>query len=933
MWKAFPFFAVLLGLGCVRGSKVPAKGMTEPLERLDLEADEGLPLGKLPQSATPTGYALNLTIDPAAEDFSGDVAIKVLLHKPHEAIWMHGRGLRVKSAQVTLFDGKVIPATWQQMTPDGLSRLSFGQNLPPQELTVVIGYDASFSHRVEGLYKVVSDGKPYVFAQLEAISARLVFPGFDEPRFKTPFDITITSPKTVTAVSTTHVVNEELEGRGRRVRFARTERLPTYLITFAVGDFDVVDGGMIPANAVRQQPLPLRGIAVKGQGSKLAYALATTGELLAILEDYFGTPYPFDKLDMIAAPDFAEGAMENVGAIVFLDKLLFVDPKQSTLEERRAHVETMAHELAHMWFGNTVTMRWWDDTWLNEAFANWMGYRVAEVFDPKLDAALSGLEATLASMHTDSLVAARQVHQPVESNHDIANAFDSITYDKGMGVLGMFESYMGREVFRTAVRNYLDKYRFGNATAAEFFATLGESSGADVSHALQSFVEQPGVPLIGAQTVCTPQGAAQLTLDQSRYLPLGSEGDPERQWKVPVCVRYSMQGKAHKQCWLLTSPSAQVTLDKPGCPDWLMPNADAAGYYRFAIPADETTKLQAALARKDLSRGEALAFADSLRASVAAGRASPVDVYEALPVLVAQRDTRIDAQAMAAIAVTRDRYVDASARAAVEAFARDLFKGRVTTADFDRRAGETEEARTARSSLVTFLTEIGADPAFRKEAQRRGMALLAAREAGKTGDDVVDSALAGTVIAVAAVEGGRSVQERVIALLGKQEDPRLRSPLITALGSAREPELVRQALDRALTDTVRAAEFWGVAHPLGTRRESMATAWDWLQTNFDAVRAKVPEEQHAYIPYLALDFCTAERAAEVETFLRPRIENLTGGPRALAAVHEAIGLCAARYAAHHTLIQSYFLEREKAKPKSAVRGKDAAPAGVLGSGR
>ncbi|HSI03691.1 MAG TPA: M1 family metallopeptidase [Myxococcota bacterium] len=931
MCKAFALLAVVLALGCVRGNKVPAKGMTEPLERLDLGADEGLPLGKLPQSATPTAYALNLVIDPAADTFSGDVAIKVLLNKPHELIWMHGRGLRVKTAQVTLFDGKVISATWQQMTPDGLARLSFGQNLPPQEITIVIGYEASFSHRVEGLYKVVSDGKPYVFAQLEAISGRLVFPGFDEPRFKTPFDITITAPKGATTVSATHVVREDVDGPLKRVRFARTERLPTYLITFAVGDFDVVDGGTIPPNATRKHPLPLRGIAVKGRGGKLAYAMTTTGELLAILEDYFGTPYPFDKLDIIAAPDFAEGAMENVGAIVFFDKLLFVDPKQSTLEERRAYAETMAHELAHMWFGNIVTMQWWDDTWLNEAFANWMGYRVADVFDPKLDAAIAGLEATLASMHADSLMAARQVHQPVESNHDIANAFDSITYDKGMGVLGMFESYMGRDVFKTAVRNYLEKYRFANATAAEFFATLGASASADVSHALQTFVEQPGVPLIGVRTTCMPQGPAQLTLDQSRYLPLGSEGDAGRQWHVPVCARYSVQGKAHKQCWLLTAASAQVSLDKPGCPDWLMPNADAAGYYRFAIPAEETIKLQAALARKDLSRGEALAFADSLRASVAAGRASPVDVYEALPVLVAQRDARIDAQVMAAITVTRDRYVDASARSAVEAFARELFKGRVTTADFDRRAGETEEARTARSSLVAFLTETGADPAFRKEANRRGLALLAAREAGKSGDDLVDSALAGTVLAVATSDGGRPVQERVITLLGKQEDPRLRSPLIAALGSARDSELVWQALDRALTDTVRAAEFWAVAQPLGTRRESMATTWEWLQTNFDGVRAKVPEEQHSYIPYLALDFCTAERAAEVERFLRPRIENLTGGPRALAAVHEAIGLCAARYEAHHVLIQGYFVERAKTKPKSAARSKDGA--GVLGTSR
>ncbi len=917
MSKLLPALALIAALGCARGAKVPVKPLTDPLERLDLEDDQGLPLGKLPSVATPTGYTIDLTIDPAAESFSGDVAIRVRLAKPLEAIWLHGRGLRVKTAQVTLFDGKVLTAAWQQMTPDGLARVSFNQVLPPQEITIVIGYDASFSHRAEGLYKVAADGRPYVFAQLEAISARLVFPCFDEPRFKTPFDITITAPKNATTYSTTRAASEDTSGSLKRTRFARTEKLPTYLVTFGVGDFDVVDVGAIPPNDVRKTPLPLRGIAVKGSGVKLAYALANVPALLTIIEEYFGTPYPFDKLDIIATPDFAAIAMENVGAITFLDKIVFVDPKVATLDERRAYAEVMAHELAHMWFGNTVTMAWWDDAWLNEAFANWMGYRTAEEFDPKLDGAIAALDATIASMTADSLLAARAVQQPIESNHDIANAFDAITYDKGMGVLSMFEAYMGRDTFKRAVRTYLERYRFANATAVDFFAALGEVTSTGVGYALRSFVEQPGVPLIGVETTCSAQTPARLTLDQTRYLPLGSDGDGTRIWHVPFCARYSIGGKAHKQCWLLDGPQAQVSLDKPGCPEWLMPNADATGYYRFVMPPEDVTKLESALARKDLTRGEALAFADSLRAAVAAGRASPIDLYEALPVLVAQKDARIDGQVMDVVKAARDRYVDAAARPAVEAFARELFKGKASAADFDRHPGETEEQRLTRTRIVTFLADVGNDSSVRREANRRGLSLLAAREAGKTGDDILDPALAGTALAVALVEGGKGVQDRIINALATQEDPRLRSPLVTALGAAREHEMIWRSLDRALSD-LRASELWDVARPLAEHRESMATTWEWLMASFDGVRAKLPEDQHAYIPYLATDFCTAERANEVEAYLKPRIENLIGGPRALAAVHEAIVLCAARYEAHHSLIQTYFSERTKgAKPKPA----------------
>ncbi|MCZ6806064.1 MAG: M1 family metallopeptidase, partial [Deltaproteobacteria bacterium] len=464
---------------------------------------EPIPEGKLPEGVRPTGYQLSLTIVPSSDGFSGKAVIGLELDQPATGIWMHGQDLNITAIHAHQGDAH-IGATWEQRTSDGVARVEFGGELPAGRSTLHIDYTADFDHPLRGLYKVESGGQAYAFTQFESISARLAFPGFDEPRFKTPFEVTLTVPADRFAATNTPVERAiELPHGLQRVHFKPTPPLPTYLIAWAVGPLDVVPGPPVPQSEMRPYPIPLRGIAAHGQGDRLRYALDRTGEFVEILEGYFAIAYPYQKLDVVAVPDFGAGAMENVGLITFREWLLLIDGGRATENQRRAFAYVMAHELAHQWFGNLVTMPWWNDVWLNEAFATWMGNKVVGILYPQYRVDLASLASAQYAMKLDSLTSARHIRQPVLNNHDIQNAFDAITYKKGGAVLDMFERWMGADRFRDGVRLYLRRHEERTATAEDLLAALDEVDDRDVATPFQSFLNQPGVPLIHATLECT----------------------------------------------------------------------------------------------------------------------------------------------------------------------------------------------------------------------------------------------------------------------------------------------------------------------------------------------------------------------------------------------------------------------------------------------
>src|SRR5262245_32873700 len=404
-----------------------------------------VPLGPLPDDVRPTHYALELTVVPTAQRFSGTARIRVALATQRRELWLHGHALDVREAAVATDAGEGA-ARWEQVDRSGVVAVTPARPIGPGTVTLRVRWTAAIDRQLRALFRVEVGKDSYAFTQFEPALARRAFPCFDEPAFKTPFDLTLVVPHAAAAVSNTpQVARERVSKRFDRVRFATTAPLPTYLVAFAIGPLDIVDAPPLPPNPVRERPVPFRGVAIRGSGTRLAYALAHSPPLFEALEAYFGAAFPFPKLDLLAVPDMAWGGMENAGAITFRESVLLVDPENAPERQRRTFASIVTHEMSHQWFGDLVTMPWWNDLWLNEAFATWMAAHIVDRVHPEYEERLELLEEVHEAMAADSLASARRIRQPIESAHDIENAFDDITYSKGAGVLAMFERWLGAE--------------------------------------------------------------------------------------------------------------------------------------------------------------------------------------------------------------------------------------------------------------------------------------------------------------------------------------------------------------------------------------------------------------------------------------------------------------------------------------------------------
>ncbi|MEM9187900.1 MAG: M1 family aminopeptidase [Myxococcota bacterium] len=886
------------------GSTSTSSPTVNPTTSTESVHDPGpAPAGVLPEGVTPVAYRLELTIAPDEPRFSGQTEIDVQLEHRQQLIWFHGKNLEVQEATVVVEGEEPIAATYEQHDDQGVASLRLAEPAGPGEATIRIRYDAPFDEHLNGLYRVEEGEHAYAFTQMEATHARTAFPSFDEPRFKTPFDVTLTVALDHVAAANTAAEHEEAVGEMKRIRYRRTEPLPTYLIAFAVGPFDVVEGTAIPANDVRERPLPFRGLAVRGKGEQLAYALAETGAQVRFLEEYFGMPYPYDKLDIVAVPDFEAGAMENVGLVTFREWLLLVNPETATEGQKRAFAYVMAHELAHMWFGNLVTMPWWDDLWLNESFATWMGNKVVRHLYPGYGAELSHLEGSHRAMGSDSLSTARQIRQPIESNHDIRNAFDRITYSKGGAVLEMFELFLGEEKFRDGLRIHMRRHAHGNATADDLLRSLSEAAESDVAAPFRTFLFQPGVPFVDFEVHCEAE-QAELRGAQRRYLPVGSPGSTEQSWQLPLCVRSSFDGNIQQTCGMLTPESPALAFES-GCPDWVMPNANGAGYFRFALPAEDLSKLRNA-GWDHLSPRERMAVADSITASFDSAATNAADLFPMMDALATDPTRQVATAPMGIIGFVNDYIVDDRAKPRLRRYASRLYSNRFRQLGWTPRAGEAGDDRLLRASVLGFLAGTARDSRIRRDAVRRAKAYVSFGDEPAVDPGAVDTNLAGTVLSVAVNEEGAPFFDHLEALLFSSTDAPVRNRVLGALGSARDPELAARARNLALDERLRTNEvmqpLWGQSQGDETR----AALGTWFTENYDQLATRISPGRLGGTPWLFSSLCTEEEANAVQAFFAERIDEIPGGPRNLAGSVEGIRLCAARAEAQGESARSFF---------------------------
>jgi alanyl aminopeptidase len=868
-------------------------------------AREPAPLGRLPADVRPTRETLVLDIDPTRDRFGGTAEIAIHLDRPRDQIWLHGRGLAVHTATVTPASGPAIVARWEEVDPIGVARVSLPAPVSG-DVTLRIAFDAAYDPGLVGVYRVQTPVGPAVFTKFEAIYARRAFPCFDEPAFKVPYDVTLTVPADTTVIGNLPIASDVARGTTRRVQFRTTPALPSYLVAFAVGPFDVRTTELA-GNALRPAALPIGGVALRGRGDATAFALAEAPVLLAEQERYFGVAFPFPKVDLIAVPDFQSGAMENAGAITFRDSRLLVDDKVTPLDQRIGVTQVIAHELAHQWFGDLVTMQWWDDLWLNEGFATFLATRTLRVVRPELEAEVAAANQLNEVMNGDSLASARRIRQPIESSHDITNAFDGITYRKGAAVLAMLEHHIGDEPFRRGLHDFLVAHAFGNATTDELLGALSAAAGKPLAPMVSSFLDQPGVPVVTAQLRCTAgRGSAQLT--QARWQPIGGAPGGDARWTIPVCVRVGIGKRTEQVCTVLDAPTATLAL--PACADWILPNADAAGYYRTTLPPEDLARLRDRGLRR-VSTVERVAFANDLLAAFRSGSLPGDAVLRALEPIA--RDGH---GAVAVAPLELLRFVDALMvsgpdRAALRARIARLYAPALAGLGWRPAASDKPWRRLFRTSLIAFLALDIADPVVLGEAARRGRRLLGVDGRGRPGEsgngrdaDAVAPDLAGTAMAAAARTGGVDVFEALVAELVGAADAQVRSRALLALAATRDPALIRRALDLALDPRLRQNERVVVFKALAGSLETRDAAWTWLEANIDALLPLLPDRFGGQLPS-AIRMCDATWAERVRALFAPRVESLTGGPRNLAQALEGAAQCAAQVAAQRDSVMRY----------------------------
>jgi alanyl aminopeptidase len=846
------------------------------------------PVGfRLPTAVQPLAYRFTLALDPSKDVIQGDGEIDLELgvhDQPVDVVYLNAHELDVDSATLGS-----LPLT---VTPAGKDVLAFqptdpGAPMPAGHATLHIRYRARVHHEdTQGAFAQKIDDAWYAFSQFEPIGARRLYPSFDEPQIKVPWQLTLLVPRGLTAISNMPVKTQADEGELTRVTFEPTPPLPSYMITIAVGPFELVDAGKTPHGA------PIRVAVPRGHAAEAAIPVEETAPILATLEAYFGTPYPWAKLDMVPIPDTVGfGAMENAGMITYSARVLLSKPEERTIWDKRKFAIYAAHEMAHQWFGDLVTMSWWDDLWLNEGFASWMENRIVDTWKPEWKFALSAVEDKLGVMGGDARDSARKIRQPVTDENDVNDAFDGITYQKGAAVIGMIERWLGAEVFQKGIQAYLAEHAYKNASYGDLVAALEKSSGKNVHEVMDDFVDRTGVPYVSFTLVCEPGAKPRVEMAQQRFVPLGSKMDPARTWHIPVRVRWQA-GKARgvATAVLADAKGSLELTDAPACPEWIMPNEGGTGYYRWKVAGAPYERLRAVKAFRSLPAAERIEVASSVTALITAGELPYRAGLELTSTLVGDPEPRVRQLGMGIGAGWTDLLPDA-VLPRYRAWVKKVYGPIAQKLGWTPRPGESADERSIRRQALARLIFDAADPAYQKEALRLAWKWLDDRKS-------LDPEMSDFVLGLAAHGGDVKLFERLLdeaRKANKTNDKEERERFLDALGGFREPALVARARDLALDDEFPALETEGLIGAGSETRAGRELVWQFLVDHYDAISARRPREHRAGLLYVASD-CTQESFERTKAFFAERTPKELSGPRRWQQFLEGQPICIARRA-------------------------------------
>ena len=791
---------------------------------------------QLPRNVRPRHYDVAIIPDAAAMTFSGKVVIAIDVLQPTSSITLNAIDLHFTAVRLAGATGKPLfaPPKVRVNAGDQTATFTFGHSIPTGRYQLGLDYTGKIGTQAAGLFALDYDSptshKRALYTQFENSDARRFIPSWDEPAYKATFTLAATVPNAGMAVSNMPASNTTTLGDGRtRITFAQSPRMSTYLLFFAMGDFDratnKVDGTEIGV------------ITQKGAIAQAAFGLQSAKAILHEYNDYFATPYPLPKLDNIAAPGSSQffGAMENWGAIFTFENDLLLDPTISTQDDKQGVFETAAHEMAHQWFGDLVTMRWWDDLWLNEGFASWMESRTTQRLHPEWNTVMDTVNTREAAMERDAFATTHPVVQHVETVEQANQAFDAITYEKGEAVIGMLESYVGADSWRAGVRRYMHKHNYGNTVSDDLWREIDAVAGKPITAIAHDFTLQPGVPMITVSDATCQSGQTVVKLTQGEF----SVDQPSKKplaWRVPVIL--SSLGASESARTLVSGGTATATV--PGCGP-LIVNAGQSGYYRTLYRPAQFAGLAKNFA--SITAIDQLGIMSDSSSLGLAGLEPPTDFLQLAKATPVDADPQVWEKIASILGSVDDYYnTESSQRTKFRMMAIGLLTPKFVQVGWTARPDELGTTVILRNELIATLSELG-DPSVIAEARRRYAAQASDPAA-------VPVPLRKTILGVVAFNADTATWEHLHAMAFAEKTPLVKQSLYALLATCEDVDLARRALELALTPEPGATNSGGMIRTVARRHPELA--FDYAIAHMPAVNEKIdPTSRSSFFPDLA----------------------------------------------------------------------------------
>lgn len=833
---------------------------------------------RLPELARPENYKLSFAPDFEKNTFSGQETIAIQVLKPTSEIVLNAveidfQAASIKSAGATQ-DAKVTLDKDKQT-----ATLTVEKALPPGPATIQIHYTGLLNDELRGFYLGKDEqGRKYAATQFESTDARRAFPSFDEPAYKATFDITVIADKKHVAISNAKILSDTpgpAEGK-HTVTFATSPKMSSYLVAIAVGEFEALEG--------EADGIPIRVWGTPGKKELGRFALESAKFTMHYYNQYFGIRYPFEKLDLVGLPDFAAGAMENTGCITFREVILLIDEQHASIGLKRAVADVMAHEMAHQWFGDLVTMQWWDDIWLNEGFATWMSSKPVGAWKPEWHMELDNVRDTIGSLNVDSLRHTRPIHQDAETPAQIQELFDGIAYGKTAAVLRMLEAYLGPESFRVGVNQYLKNHAYGNATATDFWTALAKASGKPVDRVMPTFVRQAGEPFVAVTAQCSGKNT-KVSLRQQRYLfdrELFARDESGELWQIPVCLKeggVAGAGKEEQTCRLLTEK--QATVELPGCGRWTLANAGAHGFYRSGYDEANLRALAGDLERA-LTPAERIMLLGDTWAAVRVGK-QPISDYIALAQGLANETSHdVLSQALDQIEYIGEYLTSEADKPQFEAWVRHLLAPSIQRLGLEPKPGASDDDKQLRSRVLQLAGYIGQDPEVLAWARKWTDQAL-------QGSGPLDFNVANSAFVLAARNGDAALYDRFAEKQKAAKTPEEYYVYTGALSSFSDPKLIERTLQLALSPQIRSQDALGIVSGIMEQPAGRLLAWNFVKSHWSEIERIGGGFPAAEVVGATSSFCSSDLRDQVQQFFTEH--KVPTAERRLPQSLERIGYC------------------------------------------